>query len=546
MICLAYEANIKVLRPTGAPFYVRRYRPMIKYRRSPKRKKVYTIPMAKKDRWIAVAIFVVVSSIYFATITGVTSSNDGSHYALTRALVERGSFEISPYLAFTENQDYAIKDGRYFSDRPPGTALIAVPLYALAGIAPHPFIVPPSKHDAENHRFIAAVAAASLAASGAIALFYMSLRQHFNIPETAALLASVALALGTTMWKYGSVLYAHAPSALMIWLALYFTLKAERDTRLPWWQAFVLGFAIGFAPVIEYTNLMYSILVSIYLVIVMWKPLKEGLSDPASRSRWGRSVVALIIGGAIPAIFLLSYNKLNFGGALELSTFHVDTNLWPQNKNLAADFATPLLDGLQGMLFFSTKGNAYVDTSGNQGIFLLMPVTLLALPGIVYFFKQSRRHFLLIVGMFFFYLLLFSKSTTYNPATNDGRYLTSFISLLFVPVAFTLARYTGSLKDDPASLGWSLLVFGLMFLSIRNQMMHIALSWNYDLDPGGWEQRAITPHNVKLLLGTLFRNAANLPLLWAGEGLALTLALLVGRWVRVKNAVHPNTEPAPE
>src|SRR5512136_2093274 len=88
--------------------------------------------LSGSDAGIALLLFVLTSSVYFATITGVTSSNDGGHYALVRAIVERGSFEISPYLSFTENQDYAFNGDRRFSHNPPGTALLSAPLYALS------------------------------------------------------------------------------------------------------------------------------------------------------------------------------------------------------------------------------------------------------------------------------------------------------------------------------------------------------------------------------------------------------------------------------
>ncbi len=93
---------------------------------------------------IPLLIFLTVSSIYFAALSGVTSSNDGSHYALVRALVDRRSFEIAPYLEFTEHQDYSLNGERRYSDRPPGTALLAAPLYALGTLSPAPNVPVPS------------------------------------------------------------------------------------------------------------------------------------------------------------------------------------------------------------------------------------------------------------------------------------------------------------------------------------------------------------------------------------------------------------------
>src|SRR5436190_16129546 len=117
------------------------------------------------DRRIAAALFVLVSSVYFATVVGVTSSNDGSQYALVRALVERRSFEISPYLDFTEHLDYAMHGDLRYSDRPPGTALAAAPLYALSWIAPAPLVMLDSNHDAGNPRLIFALLLSPLAAA---------------------------------------------------------------------------------------------------------------------------------------------------------------------------------------------------------------------------------------------------------------------------------------------------------------------------------------------------------------------------------------------
>ncbi len=496
------------------------------------------MPLPDQDKRIALALFAVISSIYFATITGVTSSNDGSHYALVRALVERRSFEISPYMAFTEYQDYALNGDLNFSDRPPGTALLAAPLYALSEIGPQPPVDLPSRHDAGNPRMLYAVATAPLAASTAIVLFYLALRRYFSISQMGAVTASLALALGTTTWKYGSVLYSHAQAALVVWLALYLVLKADHEGGLRWPSAFALGFALGFAPLVEYTHIPFSAITGLYLVFAFWRAAKAGLASPETRPNWLRSLAALVIGGLIPVAFLLIYNAINFGGLFEVSTFHADTERWPQNAGLAADFATPLSEGLPGMLFYSSNDN--------QGLFLLAPVTLLALLGLVPFFRYSRRHFALIMGLFVVYLLIFSKSTTYNPLTNDGRYLTTFVGLWFVPLAFWLDRYYAASKNDLVHLGRSLLFFGLLFLSVRNQFMHIAFSWNYNLDLSQLRPLATPPDNIATLLGTVFRNAPNLPLLWAGEALCLILVLLVGRWRHVRNITRSEAGLAPE
>jgi hypothetical protein len=473
---------------------------------------------ATRDSRIALILFLIVSAAYFATITGVTSSNDGSHYALVRAIVDRGSFEISPYLDFTENQDFAMRGDLRFSDRPPGTALVAAPLYALSSIAPPPLVPLPSKHDPENPRLLYAVLAAPLAASAAVVIFYWAMRRHLGRSPTAALFASLALAFGTTTWKYGSILYSHSVAALVVWLSIYLTLSlCSKDGVFSWPLAFGVGFLLGFAILVEYTNVVFTAMAGLYILWYLARRQSAGRMD----ARWRAKLIPLALGGLIPVGFLLIYNTVNFGGPFEVSTFSADTTIWPQNEGLAADFATPLRVGLPAMLWYG---------SNNQGLFLLAPITLLSLPGLIAFYRHSRSRFVFLMGLFVAMLVLFSKSTTFNPLTNDGRYLTPFLGLWLIPLAFWIDHQYLKPRAELVRIALSFLLFGLFFLSIRNQFLHIAFSWNYDLDLGQLRPLATPPDNLRLLFSTVFPNAGNLPLLWLGEGLGLGVAALIRNW----------------
>src|SRR5690349_20194850 len=70
---------------------------------------------------------------------GIISTNDGSHFALTKALAVDGTARSDPYVNYAAIQppsgtptvddyrDLSIYDGHFFSDRPPGSACLAVP-----------------------------------------------------------------------------------------------------------------------------------------------------------------------------------------------------------------------------------------------------------------------------------------------------------------------------------------------------------------------------------------------------------------------------------
>ena len=183
--------------------------------------------MDNKDWRTAAVLFALISSVYFATVAGITSSNDGSHYALVRALVDKRSFEISEYLEYTENQDYALRGDLRFSDRPPGTALLAAPIYAASAFLPGPLVPIHSKHDPDNPRLIYAVLLPVIAASTTAIILFWILRAHFGLSQGVSVITTLAFAFGTMQWKYGSLLYSHATSGLMVMGAVALVLRAQ-------------------------------------------------------------------------------------------------------------------------------------------------------------------------------------------------------------------------------------------------------------------------------------------------------------------------------
>ncbi|MEK7325761.1 MAG: hypothetical protein AAB217_10950, partial [Chloroflexota bacterium] len=305
-------------------------------------------------------------------------------------------------------------------------------------------------------------------------------------------------AFGTMTWKYGSLLYSHATSGLAVMAAVALILRWQTCEVSKTSQVF-LGLLLGTSVLMEYTNIVFVVLVGSYWLV------GRIANSPYRR----RQIVLFAIGGLIPALFLMWYNTVNFGGPLKLSTFNADTTRWPQNLSFFADFATPIWVGLPAMLFYG---------SDNQGLFWLAPISLLGLAGLQGLWRRSRREFALIVGCFTAMLLLFSTSTTFNPYTNDGRYITPFLGLWFVVVGFGISWLQSRLEAAPTisliSFFPPLIIYGLLFLSIRNQILHIAFSWGHDLNPAMLRPWAAAPENIAALWSAVFPNALNLPLWW--------------------------------
>lgn len=480
-------------------------------------------PVVPVDRLIALALFIGLSFVYFLTLGGITSSNDGSHYALLRTMVENRAFSLNQFDDYAEGNDVAITpDGRLFSDRPPGTALAAALFYVLGGPlpdapAPFPSAAAPSRHDAGNPRLPYALLLPVFAGAGTAALLYGLLR-YLDIGRAAALAAVIFFALGTTQWKYSTVLFSHALSGFLVVLSVYLALLlAERELAGPGWYA-LLGFALGAAVVVEYSNALLLPLVGLFWLWRSW---------PRARRRPLTTVLPALLGALLPLAFLAWYNATNFGRPWTLSYAYAVNYPWA--GAFGTTFSFPLLPGLRALLWRGEGGGWCGGPCLNEGLFLLSPVWWLALPGLALFLRRRQAAFLLLTGVFAVYLLLFARHHTSHGFTGDGRYLTPFLGLLVPALGFALDWLFDPHRGPVFRAAVGLAALALFTLSLWNQMVHIGTSYNYTLDPAALQQSTTFLGSVALVLRAVFPNAANWPLILLPVAVVTALATLAGR-----------------
>ncbi len=478
------------------------------------------------DWAISLSLFVALSFIYFITLAGITSSNDGSHYALLRTIIANRAFTLNQFDDFAEGNDIALTpDGRLFSDRPPGTALAAIPFYALGallpdGPVPFPTAANPSRHDAENPRLPYVLLLPVLSGAATAALLFALLR-HLEIGRAAALTAVLFFALGTTHWKYSTVLFSHALSGFLVVLSVYLVLLLADREIVGWTWYLLLGFVLGAAVVVEYSNVLLVIVVSLF---VLWRTWPRAARRPLT------TVLPWLLGGLLPAAFLAWYNTVNFGGPLTISYAYAVNYPWA--GEFASTFSFPLLPGLRALLWWGEGGGWCGGPCLNQGIFLLSPVLLLVLPGLVIFVRRRQAAFVLTTGLFLVYLLLFAQHHTSHGFTGDGRYLTPYLALLVPALAYALDWLFAPERRPVLRAVLSFAVFGLFFLSFRNQFLHIGTSYHYALDLAQFQRPLARPENWTYLLRAVFPNATN----WLLLILPLAIVVLAAVAARARAA----------
>jgi 4-amino-4-deoxy-L-arabinose transferase-like glycosyltransferase len=496
--------------------------------------------MSVTNRWeqtdwvISILLFLGISSLYFAASSGITSSNDGSHYALLRTLVENQTFALEEFDDYAEGNDIAIsEDGRLFSDRPPGTALLGTLFYRAAIRLPNTLAPLPSRHDFGNPKLLFVMLLPVLAGAGTVVLLYALMRE-LALSRAAALTASLMFALGTVHWKYSTVLFSHALSSFLVILALYLTIGIARQTKVHWGNMLFLGFILGYAVLVEYSNALLVILIGIYL---LW------YQRPFTYHKLLTIFGPFVAGGLVSGLFLAFYNDTNFGSPFRLSYAYAVNYPWA--SSFLTTFNYPPISGLRALLVWGSGDGWCNGTCYNQGVFLLSPVLILAIPGWVPYWRKARQECALTTAVFLVYLLLFSLHRTSHGFTADGRYLVPFLGLLAIPLGYAF-HWLLTLWYRPVLQSLLLLIsYGLFFLSLRNMFFHIGHSFNYVLNLGQLVPPIAQPDNWRYLFHQVFRNFSNLPFLWLIELLVLALLLFVWwiltsikGWISDQNEAH--------
>lgn len=189
---------------------------------------------------LCLATFGLLWLIFVACHQSPFNSNDLSRLLLLRAATSRHTLQINRWHEMTLNK--AIFRGHYYSDKPPGGALLALPGYligkALAGVWNSP----------SDERGLVVEGWSSTAFSvgicGALIPIVVVWRMVRFVGAPAAAATGLFFTFGTGVLPYGTSLFPHTASFMLITLALGPFLKAGRPTDL---ELFAGGAAAGLA-----------------------------------------------------------------------------------------------------------------------------------------------------------------------------------------------------------------------------------------------------------------------------------------------------------
>ncbi len=339
----------------------------------------------------------------FAYFVGPPAWNQNSRFALTRAIVERGTLDIDPDHHTTGDKAY--KDGHFYSDKAPGSSLLAAlphaattlviraigaeppaidvrpldPILAELGQTPTVEDMRPGDRLTYNRTYRIAqyisrlLSTSLLAVAGVVALFLLCRRATGS--RRNALATTVAYTLATPALAYASSLYGHQSCAVFLLLALALTVlthdlqagqRCDRTTPL------LVGTCLGWAVLCEYPAAIVVALLSGY----------------ACYLRGRRFFLWTIVGGLPWALLLAGYHTLAFGGPLTTGYDYVYLEEFAEGMRIAYGIHTPQAGVMLELLFGRFRG-----------LFYLTPVLMLAVWGLWWaardramtFFRQPEQ-----------------------------------------------------------------------------------------------------------------------------------------------------------
>jgi len=380
--------------------------------------------------------------------------NQNSRFDLLRAIVERHTLQIDAYHENT--QDKAHFNGHYYSDKAPGLVFLAVPFALAARPALRIVGVDPQSPRGEIAlSYLASLGAVALPTTlAAVCLFFLGLR--FGGGTGGAAFAALVMCLGTPIWAYAGLFWAHALVGACLVFAFAAALKlrdgpSSASGDFGW--ALGMGLAAGWATVTEYPAAPASAMLAFLALSQAWAR--------GSAARW-RVVAGVGVGAGICVVVLMAYLHAAFG-AFRPSYSYYDPNSFSfmqQQGYLGLTYPHP--DRLLKILFGCSRGLLFAS-----------PVLLAAPYGLWGLWKgKTHRAAAVVAAGIAAYYFLFNASFYWWKAglTFGPRYAGACIPFVCVGLAVVWGQATVGWRRVLIAAGACGVLLALMVVSTTSQL----------------------------------------------------------------------------
>lgn len=368
--------------------------------------------------WGAFALVALVHLYFVPYFPALNNPNENARVYQVRSFVELGKLSVDEQIArYGMVNDLAVRDGKLYSGKAPGTTFLGVPVYAglRAGLrALH-------KPEASPFQILLALRlATSILPTLAFLLLFRGFLRRMTRDGHLATMLTVVLALGTMMLPYALLYVNHSTSAACAfgtWIAADAAWRCRHHGRTTlcsaWWLA-VAGFLGAFAVSLDYALAPVG---AMALAAVVWWV----------RPRWPE-LSSLTMGALVPAVMTGVYHQICWGGPFRVSMSFLAN---PQ-------FASNAEKGLFGIIGPTRESVWGVLLSPNKGLLFFSPVVVVGLVAVVLSALVSRRSKLAVLSFAVVaWMLLYGVSLVNWDAgwTVGPRYVTVILPFVVASIA---------------------------------------------------------------------------------------------------------------
>lgn len=385
------------------------------------------LPKQLRVPLLALGLFVALA--YTTMDLGISSPNERSRLYLTISMFESHSYRIDQIRSqWGPVFDEARFAGHYFSDKAPGSSILAlVPYAVLRWFVDAADVTLPNLLQLVRYGLMVPIGVASF-------FVFRSLGTAWGMGRAATHWAACAWLLATPAFHYSAAFFGHQVVAFCLlcamWLIEQSTTNQDSSTHAPSCALARLtaaGAMSGLAAITEY-QAMIGVLGMLALVVA------------SSHERRLVRVVAFALGGLPFAVFLAHYQVSCFGGPFELSYHHL------ANPALAKVHG----EGVGGVLYPTLSGLWGTLLSHHRGLVPTSPFVILAIPGIVALCRRgscARTAIVAITALL--HLLFVAASSTWEAGWGFG-------SRLLLPVVPLICLLVAAAIDTPTTgaRGW--------------------------------------------------------------------------------------------
>ncbi|MEO8574589.1 MAG: hypothetical protein ABI481_11515 [Pyrinomonadaceae bacterium] len=347
--------------------------------------------MPKGNRKLLIAIYIGVAIYVLPMFPHNSSANELTRWATAASIVERGTFDMAWTASLIgPNVDTARVGSNVYSNKAPGTAILAVPFYAAARI----FVGPP---DASNIRFTWFVMRLAISTLPLLILALWLYRGADTFSLAALLFAS-------PLFIYSLLFFSHLLAAV----AVYFAFRLLYDDARARNRSLIAGALAGLAVVCEFPAIFPIVVFAIGILFM----------DKDERfARLGY----FVLGGTPLAILLLAYNYSLFGSPFSMSYAHESFPEWAEVANT----------GVFGIGFPKISNVFLLLFSPSRGLFFFAPVLILGLVGFLSpEVRSTLRHRVKFIAILFTVLLMSGHGAAHGGWAFGPRYLVLIVPLL--------------------------------------------------------------------------------------------------------------------